>query len=315
MVRTLTRREFIQLCAASTAGLSLVSLLGEDFIVSSLARAAEGKPTVIWLQGSTCSGCSVSLLNSVEPKIADVLLKVINLKYHQVIMAGSGELCAEVLDEVVAKEKDNFFLVVEGGIPVKENGLYCTIAEKDGKELTMLDAVRIMGDAAIATIAAGQCASFGGIPGATPNPTGVVGVDQIVTKKPVINLGLCPLHPDHFLGTVVYVLNYGLPKAEDLDHFKRPKMFYPGFIHDNCPRRPYFEEGKFAASIGEEGCLAKLGCKGFIARADCPKRGWNNNVSWCIKAGAPCMACSEPYFPDTSGPFYGLFPLTNKSAG
>lgn len=312
-MRTLTRREFIQLCAASTAGLSLVSLLGPDFITGSLARAAEGRPTVVWLQGAACSGCSVSVLNSVDPAIAEALLKVISLKYHPTIMAGAGELCAEILEEVAAKEKDNFFLVIEGGIPVNENGIYCTIAEKEGKELTLLDAARILGKAAIATIALGQCASFGGIPGGRPNPTGVVGVDQVITEKPVINLGLCPAHPDHFLGTVVYVLNYGLPKPEELDSLKRPRMFYPEPIHENCPRRPFFEQGKFAESIGEEGCLAKLGCKGFIAYADCPKRGWNNNVSWCIKAGAPCYACSEPHFPDYTGPFYGLFPLNNKS--
>lgn len=305
---TISRREFIKLCAASTAGISLSSLLGWDLVFNTFARAAEGRPTVLWLQGSACSGCSVSLLNSVDPPVADLILKIINLKYHPILMAASGEMCIEVLEEVVAKERGNYVLVVEGGIPTSEKGMYCLIGESHGQPVTVLEAVRLLANAALATIAAGQCASFGGIPGAAPNPTGVAGVDRIVTKRPVINLGLCPMHPDHFLGTVIHLLNYGVP---ELDELNRPKMFYPETIHHSCPRRPAFEAGKFASSIGEEGCLAKLGCKGFIARADCDKRGWNHGVNWCIKAGAPCLACSEPYFPDHTGPFYGVYPVSS----
>lgn len=305
----LTRREFIKLCMSSVVGASLLTALGPD-LEDTLAFAADGKPPVIWLQGASCTGCSVSLLNSVEPAIEKVLLDVISLRYHPTIMGGAGHLCAEVLEDAASKYQDQFILVVEGGIPTKDKGVYCTIAEKNGKELTMLQAVTILGKAAKAVIAAGNCASYGGIPGARPNPTGVVGVDQVVKQKPVINISNCPLHPDHFLGTVVYVLKYN--QIPELDRYGRPKMFYPEPIHNNCFRRQYFDVGKFARYIGDEGCLAYLGCKGFVAASDCNKRGWNNNVNWCIKAGAPCQACSEPTFPDESEPFYGVYPLTNK---
>jgi len=305
----LTRREFIKLCMSSVAGASLITMLGPE-LGETLALAADGKPPVVWLQGASCTGCSISLLNSVEPAIEKVLLDVISLRYHPNVMAGSGHLCAEVLEEAAAKYRDQFILVIEGGIPIKEKGVYCTIAEKKGKELTMLEAVTTLGKAAGAVIAAGNCAAYGGIPGAAPNPTGVVGVNKVVKDKPVINISLCPMHPDHFLGTVVYVLKYG--KIPELDRHGRPKMFYPEPIHDQCLRRQYFDKGTFARHIGDEGCLALLGCKGFVATSDCNKRGWNNNVNWCIKAGAPCQACSEPTFPDQSAPFYGLYPLTNK---
>ncbi|MDD3653459.1 MAG: hydrogenase small subunit [Desulfotomaculaceae bacterium] len=305
----LTRREFIKLCMSSTIGASLISILGPE-MEKTLAYAADGKPPVIWLQGASCTGCSISLLNSVDPAIEKVILDVIGLKYHPNISAGAGHHVVEVLEEATAKYRDQFILVVEGGIPTKDKGIYCTIAEKNGKELTMLKAVTTLGEASQAVIAAGNCAAYGGIPAGVPNPTGVVGVDQVVKKKPVINISLCPMHPDHFLGTVVYVLKYG--QIPELDRLGRPKMFYPGPIHDRCSRRSYFDDNKFARHISGEGCLALLGCKGFIAMSDCDKRGWNNNTNWCIKAGAPCQACSEPNFPDECEPFYGVYPLTNK---
>jgi len=182
---------------SSAAGASLITILGPEF-GKALGAAADGKPSVIWLQGASCSGCSVSLLNSVEPKIEKVLLDIIGLKYHPTIMAGSGYLCEEVLEETAKKYKDQFILVVEGGIPTKDKGIYCTIAESDDRELTMLQAVTTLGNMAQAVIAAGQCAAYGGIPGAAPNPTDVVGVSDVIQKKPVINIPLCPMHADHF---------------------------------------------------------------------------------------------------------------------
>jgi len=295
---------------SSAVGASLISLIGPD-LEEALAMAADGKPPIIWLQGASCTGCSISLLNSVDPAIEKVLLDVISLRYHPNISAGSGHLVTEIFEEFSEKHKDQFFLVVEGAIPTKEDGAYCTIGEYKGRELTMLHTLNVLGNAAKAVIAAGQCASFGGIPGAAPNPTGAVGVNKVITKKPVINISLCPMHPDHFLGTVVYVLKYG--QIPELDRYGRPKMFYPNYIHESCERRTYFDSGKFARFIGDEGCLALLGCKGFVSTADCPTRLWNNKVNWCVKAGAPCLGCSEPTFPDESGPFYGWYPLNNKT--
>jgi hydrogenase small subunit len=89
-------------------------------------------------------------------------------------------------------------------------------------------------------------------------------------------------------------------------------MFYPEPIHDNCPRRESFNDGEFAKLIGDRGCVAMLGCKGFIATSDCYKRKWNNSTNWCIEAGAPCHACSEPIYPDGCAPFYGMYSLNAK---
>ncbi|MFP3905347.1 MAG: oxidoreductase, partial [Armatimonadota bacterium] len=60
---------------------------------------------VIWLQGTGCSGCSISLLNSAAPRISNLLLEEIvpgrhiQLRFHPTIMAASGEIALEILHD------------------------------------------------------------------------------------------------------------------------------------------------------------------------------------------------------------------------
>jgi hydrogenase small subunit len=274
-------------------------------IVHALETAAAKKPSVIWLQGANCTGCTVSLLNTAHPTIAEVLLKIISLEYQSNVMAGSGELAFSYMDTIAEKAKGEFFLLVEGAIPTKDNGIYCTIGEKDGKEMTILETLNEIGPKAKAIIAVGDCASFGGIPAAKPNPTGCKPVSEIVKGVPIINIQGCPPHPDWLLGTIVHVLLFGLPELDDKG---RPKIFFGESVHQNCPNYSYFSEGKMAKKIGDKGCLIELGCKGPMTNSDCPLRKWNSGVNWCIGVGAPCIGCSSDQFPDGMAPFYSALP-------
>lgn len=172
----------------------------------------------------------------------------------------------------------------------------------------MVERVKSLGKDALAVIALGTCASFGGIAAGAPNPSGSISVAECFKREhvttPLINIAGCPPHPDWFVGTVARVLLLGLPRPEELDEHKRPKAFYGQLIHENCPRRAYFEEGKFARALSEPGCLNELGCKGPVTYADCPIRLWNGGVNWCIGSSSPCIGCVEPGFPDLLAPFY-----------
>jgi hydrogenase small subunit len=193
-------------------------------------------------------------------------------------------------------------------VPTAADAVYGAVGERDGKPVTMLQRVIELAQDALAVIALGTCASFGGIPAAAPNPTGAQPVKKVLDSKgiskPLVNIPGCPPHPDWFVGTVASIIMSGLPTADDLDDLLRPKAFYGKLIHENCPRRAYFDEGKFAKKPGDEGCLYELGCKGPITYADCPLRRWNNGTNWVIGAGAPCNGCTQPEFPDQSAPFY-----------
>jgi hydrogenase small subunit len=269
---------------------------------------------VIYYQASSCTGCAVSMLNTASPTIKNVLIDQIapgvhiNLKFHPVIMAAAGETAIGVMEDTAKNQKGGYVLVVDGAVPTATDAVYGAVGERNGKPVTMFERVTELAADAMAVIAIGTCASFGGISAAAPNPTKAVPVSKALEmkgiKKPLINVPGCPPHPDWFIGTVASIILNGLPKPQDLDDFNRPKLFYGKLIHENCPRRASFDEGKFAKKFGENGCLYELGCKGPITYADCPSRHWNSGTNWVIGAGAPCNGCTQPEFPDQTAPFY-----------
>lgn len=266
---------------------------------------------VVWIQAASCSGCSVSVLNAAAPRITDLLLsevipgRHVNLRFQATVMAGSGQPAIEVLDAAV-RDPGTYVLVVEGSIPTKSGGVYGTLGER-----AMVDRVVALAEKATGIVALGTCASFGGIFAADPNPVGCIGVGALLKERgietPLINVPGCPPHPDWFIGTVATILMSGVG-AVKLDELRRPVRFFGRLIHENCPRRAYFDEGKFAARLSDEGCLYELGCKGTITHADCPLRRWNNGTNWVIGSGAPCNGCVEPEFPDLISPFYERLP-------
>ena len=268
----------------------------------------------VWIGGGTCGGCSVSVLNTVAPSIKNVLIdevvpgRHISLKFHTNISAGSGDPVIRAIENTGHEHEGQFLLIVEGVVPTADGGVYCNVGERNEEPIPFYQWVVELGSKAMAVIALGTCSSFGGIPGARPNPTGVKSVMEIFKEKevttPLINVPGCPPHPDWFVGTVAKLILAGLPQDGDLDDLLRPKDFYGMLIHENCQRRPYFDEGKFAKKFGDPGCLYELGCKGPITYADCPIRQWNNGINWCIRSGMGCQGCTQPEFPDFLGSFY-----------
>ena len=267
--------------------------------------------SIINIQGQNCTGCVTSTICSEYPSIKNVLLQDIipgfklEFIFHPNIMSASGKLAMEILEK--SAEKSGYILIIDGAIPTDNNGIYCTTGEKDGKISTILGETLALSPNAMLVIALGTCASFGGIAAANPNPTGAKSAGEIFLthniKTPLVNIPGCPPHPDWLFGTIEEILTKGLENLE-LDDFKRPKIYYGKLIHENCPNRAYFDEGKFAKKFGDEGCLYELGCKGPITYADCPTRQWNGRTNWAIGSGAPCSGCTSPEFPDLLGDFY-----------
>jgi len=299
----ISRREFLRYFGGGAAGVVL-SQSYLPWLVKTLEAATKGEPPVIWLQGQCCTGCSVSLLNTVHPSIAEVLLKIISLGYHPNVMAGSGDLAISAMEKIYKESAGSYILIMEGAIPTAEDGIYALTGEKEGKHITTLDWAQRLGEKAGAIVSVGTCASYGGIPAGEPNPTQAKGIGELLGKA-VLNIPGCPAHPDWIVGSLTHVLMWGLPK---LDEYGRPTLFFGKTIHENCPNFYYYNDDILAEKLSDEGCLMHLGCKGGLTHSDCPKRRWNNGVNWCIGAKTPCIGCAQQGFPDECSPMYGQIP-------
>ncbi|MEZ0574474.1 NiFeSe hydrogenase small subunit [Halodesulfovibrio aestuarii] len=314
---SLNRRDFVKLCTGTVAGLG-VSQMFNPAVCEAISGSLNGeRPPVLWLQGAGCTGCSVSLLNSVNPHIKDVLLKVISLEFHPTVMAWEGEPAMEHMFKIADKYDGKFFLVVEGSIPTEAEGKYCVVGEADHQEITMVEAMKELGPKAAAVLAIGTCSAYGGIPAAAGSQTGAKGVRDFFESEeiatPVVNIPGCPPHPDWIVGTVTVALDaikkHGLADGlgevvEILDDDGRPTPFYGENIHDNCPYLEDFDNDLLATKFTDvRGCRMELGCKGPDTMSDCYKRKWNNGMNWCVQ-NAVCIGCVEPDFPDGKSPFY-----------
>ena len=301
--RGVSRRDFLKFCTAITAAMSLPASFAPT-----VAQALDEvkRPTLVWLEFQSCTGDSEALLRSANPTVAEIILDILSVDYHETIMAAAGHQAEEALDKTIAAYKGKYICVIEGSIPMKDGGVYGSTGGK-----SHLDRARQVCGGALATIAVGTCASYGGIAAAVPNPTGAVGVREAVPGVTVINLPGCPVNADNLTATIVYYLIFG--KIPELDSHGRPLFAYGKRIHDNCERRPHFDAGQYVEHWGDEAhrkgfCLYKMGCKGPATFHNCPTQRYNEKTSWPIGAGHPCAGCSEPGFWDTMGPMYKRLP-------
>lgn len=292
-----TRRTFLKHCALSAGALSLTPLALERL---EAALTDQGAPTIIWLHGSGCQGDSISFLNRIDASadagqqtVDDILINSVNLAYHTVIMAGTGQTAVSMATQ--ARQEGGYILALEGGVPRVFGGRACQVWSSDGQDVTYEQAVMDFAAAAKAIVCVGTCASYGGIPRSGSNPTDVVSVKE-ATGKSVINVPGCPAHPDWTTWTIVQLL---LGNAIELDEHDRPLAIYGENLHDNCPRL----DTEYATSFGQDHrCLLELGCRGKTVFSDCWNRKWNNGVNWCVDSNGPCIGCVEPTFP--GGNFY-----------
>ena len=301
--RGVSRRDFVTFCGEMAAVLGLSTMM-----TPRIAKALETvkRPNVVWISLQECTGCVESVLRTAEPTIGDLVLDVISLDFQENLMAAGGAAAEKALHDSMQANKGKYVLIVTGSIPLAENGIYTTIAGRTAKDIL----VEAAGGAA-AVIAVGACAHWGNVQAARPNPTGAVGVSDIVKDKPVVNIAGCPPIGDVVTASVVHFLTFG--RVPELDGDGRPKFAYGARIHDQCSRRANFDAGQFVETFDDDAarqgwCLYKVGCKGPASFSPCPIFKWNTRTSWPVEAGHPCIGCTERNFWDTMTPFYNRLP-------
>ncbi len=300
LTRGISRRRFLGFASAMTALLALPHTMTPQIV---RALETQRKPVVVWLEFQDCAGNSESMLRSSHPTVADVVLDVLSWEYHETIMAAAGKQAEENLERI-RTGSDPYVLIVEGSIPTKDNGVYCTIGGRSAVQI-----LEEMATNAALVVAVGACAWDGGFP--RLGPTGAVGTGDIVGSDKLINLGGCPHNPANTAATLVHYLTFG--SAPALDQYNRPLFAYGHLIHDQCERRAHFDAGRYVEAWGDDGhrngwCLYRMGCKGPQATFNCPIVRWNDGTNWPIGAGHGCVACASPRFWERMSPFYERLP-------
>lgn len=305
-----SRRDFVKYCA----GLAAIFAVGTPELAHAAPAQLQAekladklgaitKPNVVWLQLQECTGCMESTLRSGGTTVEEVVLNLLSVNYNELVMAAAGEAAEKALEETNALEH---ILVVNGSIPTKDDGIYCTIGGKSAEQV-----LRESAKNATMILAVGACAVYGSVQAAKPNPTGAVGVDEIIKDKQVINVSGCPPIGEVITASLTYILTHG--KAPEVDSEGRPLFAYGQRIHDSCPRRPHFDAGQFVRTFDDAGaregwCLYDVGCKGPSTFSPCPIVQWNLKSGWPIGAGHPCIGCTERDFYDRFTPFYDKLP-------
>ena len=174
------------------------------------------------------------------------------------------------------------------------------------------------------SVAIGTCATYGGIHAMEGNPTGCMGLADYLgwdwrskAGLPIVNVPGCPVQPDNFMETVLYLLYQvaGLAPMIPLDDQLRPTWLFGKTVHEGCDRAGYYEQGDFADEYGSPKCIVKLGCWGPVVNCNVPKRGWMAGIGGCPNVGGICIGCTMPGFPDKFMPFMDEPPGAHVSTG
>jgi len=285
-------------------------------------RANVDEVHIIWITaGLSCDGDTISVTAAGQPSIEDILLGAIpglpKVYLHNPVLA--YEVGADFMSWWVKAERgeiDPFVLVVEGSIPnekIKQEGYWAALGtDPTGQPITTCEWIDRLAPKAWAVVAAGTCATYGGIHAMQGNATGAMGLPDYLGWEwkssagvPIVCVPGCPVQPDNFTETLLYLLYQaaGLSPMIPLDNALRPTWLFGKTVHEGCDRGSYYEEGIFAKEYGSAECLVKLGCWGPVVQCNVPKRGWMAGIGGCPNVGGICIGCTMPGFPDKFMPF------------
>ncbi|MGB2666369.1 MAG: hypothetical protein WAK48_20370 [Candidatus Acidiferrum sp.] len=278
---------------------------------------------VLWMTaGLGCDGDTIAVTAATQPSIEDLIFGALpwvpKIKFHNPFLAyENGDEFVRFFHEAAEGTRSPFILVVEGSIPNEKNkkeGYWATFGtdRATGQPITTCDWINRLAPKAWAVVAAGTCATYGGIHAMEGNPTGCMGLPDYLGWKwktasgiPIVCVPGCPVQPDNFTDVLLYLLNMAAGRAPmiPLDDALRPTWLFGQTVHEGCDRGGYYEQAQFADEYGAPTCIVKLGCWGPVVQCNVGKRGWMGGIGGCPNVGGICIGCTMPGFPDKFMPF------------
>ena len=279
---------------------------------------------ILWIsEGMSCDGDSVSMTAATQPSIEDVVLGLVpgipKIHLHHTVLAfETGEAYLQAFRRAARDELGPFILVIDG------DGYWTSFGNDDSGEPIPLNTwIDALAPKAWAVLAAGTCATYGGIHAMAGNPTGCMGLADYhgwdfrsAGGLPIENVPGCPVQPDNFMETLLWLLQEAAGNAPmiPLDEQLRPTWLFGKTVHEGCDRAGYYEQADFAADYNSPKCQVKIGCWGPVVNCNVPKRGWMAGIGGCPNVGGICIACTMPGFPDKFMPFMDQPPGSTLSS-
>ena len=118
--RGVSRRDFMKFCAAVAAAMGMEASFAKQ-VAAALTDLR--RPSVVYFHFAECTGCTMAVARTVNPYIDELILDTISLDYHETLMAAAGDAAEDALHQAVTSPH-GYIAVVEGAIPVKDNGIY-----------------------------------------------------------------------------------------------------------------------------------------------------------------------------------------------
>jgi hydrogenase small subunit len=278
---------------------------------------------ILWITaGLGCDGDTIAMTAATQPSIEDILLGgmpwVPKVHLHNPFLTyDNGEEFMKHFHWATDGKLSPFILVIEGSIPNEKNkteGYWATFGtdQVSGQPILTCDWIDRLAPKAWAVVAAGTCATYGGIHAMEGNPTGCMGLADYlgwdwksIAGIPIVCVPGCPVQPDNFMEVLLYLLYMAAGRAPmiPLDEALRPTWLFGASLHEGCDRGGYYEQAQFAEEYGSPTCIVKLGCWGPVVQCNVGKRGWMGGVGGCPNVGGICIGCTMPGFPDKFMPF------------
>ena len=211
---------------------------------------------VLWINaGLSCDGDSVSLTNATLPSVEEIALGAIpglpKVQFHwPLIDYEVGDDFIQWYWKADAGKLEPFVLVIEGSVAnerIKREGYWTGFGNdpRTGQPVTLSEWLDRLAPKAWAVVAAGTCATYGGIHAMEGNPTGAMGVPDYLGWNfrskgglPIVCVPGCPVQPDNMSETLLYLLHQaaGVAPTIPLDDKLRPTWLFGQTVHEGCDR-------------------------------------------------------------------------------
>lgn len=289
---------------------------------------------ILWITAALgCDGDTIAMTAATQPSIEDIILGGIpgipKVNLHNPVLAyANGDEFLKPFYEAREGKLGPFILIIEGSIPDETNkaeGYWAGFGtdRETGQPILTCDWIDSLAPHAWAVLAAGTCATYGGIHAMAGNPTGAMGLADYLGWQwrskadiPLICMPGCPVQPDSFMEMLLQLLMHAAGAAPmfQLDEALRPRWLFNQTVHEGCDRGGYYEQADFAEAYGASQCIVKLGCWGPVVQCNVPKRGWMAGIGGCPNVGGICIGCTMPGFPDKFMPFMDQPPGSHLSS-